>query len=217
MNYVELCANIQEICETTFTPSQLAMFTKQAEQKIYNTVQLPVLRKNTTLTFTPGNPLLTLPSDFLYSYSFAVIDFSNNSHYLLNKDTDFMAEAYPMLFSGMPGTTGIPQYYAFQDAATALVAPAPDLAYLSTLTYAAYPLSISDPLSGGTTWLGDEFDSALLNGSLVEAIRFMKGEADLIALYEKLYVQAIGLLKVLGDGKLRQDTYRSGQVRIPVS
>jgi hypothetical protein len=212
MNYVELCANIQEICETTFTPSQLAMFTKQAEQKIYNTVQLPVLRKNTTLTFTPGNPLLTLPGDFLYSFSFAVNTGMGDFVFLLNKDTDFMREAYPSASS-----TGVPQYYAFQDASTALVAPTPNVAYTSTLTYAAYPLSISDPLSGGITWLGDEFDSALLNGALVEAIRFMKGEADLIAVYEKLYVQAIGLLKVLGDGKLRQDTYRSGQVRIPVS
>ncbi len=212
MNYVELCANIQEICETTFTPSQLAMFTKQAEQKIYNTVQLPVLRKNTTLTFTPGNPLLTLPGDFLYSFSFAVNTGMGDFVFLLNKDTDFMREAYPSASS-----TGVPQYYAFQDAATAIVAPTPNVAYTSTLTYAAYPLSISDPLSGGITWLGDEFDSALLNGALVEAIRFMKGEADLIAVYEKLYVQAIGLLKVLGDGKLRQDTYRSGQVRIPVS
>jgi len=212
MNYVELCANIQEICETTFTPSQLAMFTKQAEQKIYNTVQLPVLRKNTTLTFTPGNPLLTLPGDFLYSFSFAVNTGMGDFLFLLNKDTDFMREAYPSASS-----TGVPQYYAFQDATAIFVAPTPNVAYTSTLTYAAYPLSISDPLSGGVTWLGDEFDSALLNGSLVEAIRFMKGEADLIALYEKLYVQAIGLLKVLGDGKLRQDTYRSGQVRIPVS
>jgi len=212
MNYVELCANIQEICETTFTPSQLAMFTKQAEQKIYNTVQLPALRKNVTLTFTPGSPILTLPVDFLYSFSFAVNTGMGDFVFLLNKDTDFMREAYPSASS-----TGVPQYYAFQDASTALVAPTPNVAYTSTLTYAAYPLSISDPLSGGVTWLGDEFDSALLNGALVEAIRFMKGEADLIALYEKLYVQAIGLLKVLGDGKLRQDTYRSGQVRIPVS
>lgn len=212
MNYVELCANIQEVCETTFTPSQLAMFTKQAEQKIYNTVQLPVLRQTTTLTFTAGNPLLTLPLDFLYAFSFAVNDGAGNFVFLLNKDTDFMREAYPST-----ATPGLPQYYAFQDEVTVIVAPTPDLAYTSSLTYAAYPLSISDPLSGGTTWLGEEFDSALLNGALVEAIRFMKGEADLVAMYQQLYVQAVGLIKVLGDGKLRQDTYRSGQVRMKVS
>jgi hypothetical protein len=212
MNYVELCANIQEVCETTFTPSQLAMFTKQAEQKIYNTVQLPVLRQTTTLTFTPGNPLLTLPLDFLYAFSFAVNTGMGSFEFLLNKDTDFMREAYPSA-----STTGVPQYYAFQDEITVFVAPTPNIAYTSTLTYAAYPLSISDPLSGGTTWLGDEFDSALLNGALVEAIRFMKGEADLVAMYQQLYVQAVGLIKVLGDGKLRQDTYRSGQVRMKVS
>ncbi len=212
MNYVELCANIQEVCETTFTPSQLAMFTKQAEQKIYNTVQLPVLRQTTTLTFTPGNPLLTLPLDFLYAFSFAVNTGTGSFEFLLNKDTDFMREAYPSA-----STTGVPQYYAFQDEITVFVAPTPNIAYTSTLTYAAYPLSISDPLSGGTTWLGEEFDSALLNGALVEAIRFMKGEADLVAMYQQLYVQAVGLIKVLGDGKLRQDTYRSGQVRMKVS
>ena len=212
MNYVELCANIQEVCETTFTPSQLAMFTKQAEQKIYNTVQLPVLRQTTTLTFTPGNPLLTLPLDFLYAFSFAVNTGTGSFEFLLNKDTDFMREAYPSA-----STTGVPQYYAFQDKITVFVAPTPNIAYTSTLTYAAYPLSISDPLSGGTTWLGEEFDSALLNGALVEAIRFMKGEADLVAMYQQLYVQAVGLIKVLGDGKLRQDTYRSGQVRMKVS
>lgn len=212
MNYTELCANIQEICETTFTAPQLAMFTKQAEQKIYNTVQLPVERNTATLTFTPGNPLLTLPLDFLYAYSFAVNTGMGDFVFLLNKDTDFMREAYPST-----STTGVPQYYAFQDEITAIVAPTPDIAYTTSLTYAAYPLSIADPLSGGTTWLGEEFDSALLNGALVEAIRFMKGEQDLVNMYQQLYVQAIGLLKVLGDGKLRQDTYRSGQVRMKVS
>lgn len=212
MNYVELCQNIQDICETTFTSPQLEMFTKQAEQKIYNTVQLPVLRKTAAPVFTPGVDTLTLPGDFLYSYSFAVNDGTGKFLFMLNKDTDFMREAYPS-----SATTGLPQYYAFKDAYTVIVAPTPDLAYVTSLTYSYYPLSISDPLSGGVTWLGNEFDSALLNGALVEAIRFMKGEADLLALYQQMYIQAIGLLKNLGDGKLRQDTYRSGQVRVPVS
>lgn len=212
MNYTELCQNIQDICETTFQSSQLEMFTKQAEQKIYNTVQIPALRKTAATVFAPGIDTLALPLDFLYSFSFAVNDGTGNFSFLLNKDTDFMREAYPSA-----ATTGLPKFYAFKDATTIIVAPTPGLAYTASLTYGHYPLSISDPLSGGVTWLGDEFDSALLNGALIEAIRFMKGEADLIAVYEKLYAQAIALLKVLGDGKLRQDTYRSGQVRIPVS
>jgi len=212
MNYTELCQNIQDICETTFTSPQLEMFTKQVEQKIFNTVQPPVLRKNSSPAFIPGNPLLTLPLDFLYSFSFAVNDGTGNFTFLLNKDTDFMREAYPS-----SATTGVPKFYSFQDEVTIFVAPTPALAYATDLTYAAYPLSISDPLSGGVSWLGEYFDSALLNGALVEAIRFMKGEPDLITFYEKLYVQAIGLLKVLGDGKLRQDTYRSGQFRERVS
>lgn len=212
MNYTELCQNIQDICETTFTAPQLKMFTEQAEQKIYNTVQLPALRKTAAPVFTPGVEILTLPADFLYAYSFAVNDGTGKLTFLLNKDTDFMREAYPSA-----ATTGLPQYYAFRDATTVIVAPTPTLAYVTSLTYSHYPLSISDPLSGGVTWLGEEFDSALLNGALIEAIRFMKGESDLVAMYQQLYVQAIGLLKMLGDGKLRQDTYRSGQVREKVS
>ena len=209
MNYTSLCANIQEICENTFTASQLAMFTQQAEQKIYNTVQIPALRKTSTLTLTISNPLLTIPSDYLYTFSFAVIDGSGNYQYLLNKDVDFIREAYPATAS-----TGLPKHYGNYSATQFIVGPTPSAAYSSVLNYGYYPESI---VTAGTTWLGDEFDSALLNGALVEAIRFMKGEADLIGVYDKLYVQAIGLLKILGDGKLRQDTYRSGQVRNPPS
>lgn len=212
MNYTELCQNIQDICETTFTASQLQMFTEQAEQKIYNTVQLPVLRKQASPIFTAGVDTLLLPTDFVYAYSFAVDDGTGAFRFMLNKDTDFMREAYPTA-----STTGLPQYYAFRNATTVIVAPTPALAYVTSLTYSYYPLSISDPLSGGVTWLGEVFDSALLNGALIEAIRFMKGEPDLVAMYQQLYVQAIGLLKMLGDGKLRQDTYRSGQVRTKVS
>ena len=211
MDYATLCINIQDICENEFSAGQLAMFTEQAEQKIYNTVQIPALRKNVTGTMSIGNPYLQIPSDFLYCYSLAVIDTTGEYHYLLNKDVNFIREAYPI---NNPFYYGRPKHYANFDDSSFILGPTPGVAYSAELHYGYYPQSI---VTAGTTWLGNEFDSALLNGALIEAIRFMKGEADMIAVYEKLYVQAIGLLKQLGDGKLRQDAYRSGQVRLPVS
>ena len=209
MNYTELKTNIEDICENSFTDDQLAMFTQQAEQKIYNTVQIPALRKNVTGTLSADNKYLSTPSDFLWSYSLAVVDGSGVYHFLLNKDVNFMREAYPN-----PTDTGLPKHYAYFDDNTFIVGPTPDSSYSSELHYGYYPQSI---VTAGTTWLGDEFDSALLNGALIEAIRFMKGEPDIVAMYEKLYLQAITLLKSLGDGKLREDAYRSGQFRVPVS
>lgn len=209
MNYTELKTNIEDICENSFTDDQLAMFTQQAEQKIYNSVQIPALRKNVTGTLSTNNKYLSTPSDFLWSYSLAVVDDSGNYHFLLNKDVNFMREAYPS-----PTSTGLPKHYAYFDDNTFIVGPTPDAGYTSELHYGYYPQSI---VTAGTTWLGDEFDSALLNGALIEAIRFMKGEQDIVAMYEKLYLQAITLLKGLGDGKLREDAYRSGQFRVPVS
>jgi hypothetical protein len=209
MNYTELKANIQDICENTFTDDQLAMFTQQAEQKIYNSVQIPALRKNVTGTLSNGNQYLGMPSDFLWSYSLAVIDGSGNYTFLLNKDVNFIREAYPNN-SG----TGLPKHYAYFDDDSFMLGPTPDAAYSMELHYGYYPQTI---VTAGTTWLGDEFDSALLNGALVEAIRFMKGEPDIVANYEKMFGLSIGLLKNLGDGKLREDTYRSGQFRTPVS
>jgi hypothetical protein len=208
MNYTELKTNIQDICEQTFTDAQLAMFTEQAEQKIYATVELPALRKNQTGTMTSGNKYLTMPSGMLYVYSLAVITAGSYS-YLLNKDVNFMREAYPD-----PSSTGVPKHYAIFDQNTFILGPTPNSSYSAEIHFGYYPESI---VTAGTTWLGNEFDSALLNGALVEAIRFQKGEPDLVASYEKLYVQAIALLKNLGDGKLRQDMYRDGQVRVKVA
>ena len=208
MNYTELKTNVQDICENTFTDDQLAMFTEQAEQKIYNAVQIPALRKNVTGTVTGSNTYLTVPTDFLYVYSLAVVDSSGNYHFLLNKDVNFVREAYP---AATP--TGLPKHYAVFDETTFLLGPTPDSSYVTELHYGYYPESI---VTAGTSWLGTEFDSALLNGALVEAIRFMKGEPDLVALYDKMYVTSMSLLKVLGDGKLRSDTYRSGQSRMEV-
>jgi len=208
MNYTELKTNVQDICENTFTDDQLAMFTEQAEQKIYNAVQIPALRKNVTGTVTGSNTYLTVPTDFLYVYSLAVVDSSGDYHFLLNKDVNFVREAYP---AATP--TGLPKHYAVFDETTFLLGPTPDSSYVTELHYGYYPESI---VTAGTSWLGTEFDSALLNGALVEAIRFMKGEPDLVALYDKMYVTSMSLLKVLGDGKLRSDTYRSGQSRMEV-
>ena len=209
MNYTELKTNIQDICENTFTDDQLAMFTEQAEQKIYNSVQIPELRRNQTGNVTSGNKYLIYPTDMLYVFSLALTDNDGNFQYLLDKDVNFVREAYPN-----PSTTGLPKYYAFFDDTAFILGPTPDSNYVAELHYGYYPESI---VTAGTTWLGDEFDSALLNGALIEAIRFLKGEPDMVALYEKLYTQAIVLLKNLGDGKMRQDAYRSGQVRKEVS
>ncbi len=216
MNYADLCTNIADICENQFTADEYKLFTQQTEQRIYNTVQLPSLRKNVTGALTSGNKYLSAPLDFLSSFSLAVINPTTSAYtYLLNKDVNFIREAYPT-----PSDTGTPKYYAVfgprSDLATELsfiVGPTPDAAYSAELHYYYYPESI---VTAETTWLGDNFDSALLNGTLVEAIRFMKGEQDMVKLYQDMYIQAITLLKNLGDGKLRQDAYRSGQVRTQV-
>jgi hypothetical protein len=216
MNYAALCANIQDITENTFTADQLAMFTQQAEQKIYNTVQIANLRKNVTGATTSTNKYLSCPTDFLSVYSMAVVNATGEYTYLLNKDVNFIREAYPT-----PTSTGLPKYYAIfgpnstdVNELSFMLGPTPDAAYTMELHYFYYPPSI---VTAGTSWLGDNFDSALLNGALVEAIRFMKGEPDIIANYEKLYLLSVQLLKQLGDGKQRQDAYRSGQYRQPVS
>jgi hypothetical protein len=208
MNYAALTANIQDICETTFTADQLAMFTEQAEQGIYNTVQLPALRKSVSGTVTLNNAYLDAPTDFLWSYSLAVVDGDGNYSYLINKDVNFIREAYPKATS-----IGVPKHYAYFNEASFIVGPTPDASYTVELHYGYYPESI---VTAGTTWLGNEFDSALLNGALVQAIRFMKGEPDLVEMYRTLYAQAMALLRNLGAGKLREDAYRSGQFRVSV-
>ena len=217
MNYAELKTNIADICENEFTADQYAMFTQQAEQKIYNTVQLANLRKNVTGTLTASNKYLAAPNDFLSVYSLAIYPAAGgNYEFLLDKDVNFIRQAYPN-----PATTGKPKHYAIfgpqsndVNELTFILGPTPDATYNAELHYYYYPESI---VTAGETWLGENFDSALLNGALVEAIRFMKGEADMVKLYQDMYMQAIALLKNLGDGKQRQDAYRDGQVRIKVS
>lgn len=208
MNYTQLKIAIQDYCENTFTDSQLATFTEQAEQKIYNSVQISALRKNATSNCTIGNSYITAPQDYLSVFSFAVIDPVNGYQYMLNKDVNYIREAYPS-----PSSTGLPLYYAFFDQNTFIIGPTPNAAYTVELHYFYYPESI---VTAGTTWLGNEFDSALLNGALVEAITFMKGEEDMVKLYLERYNSAMDLLKNLGDAKQRMDAYRDGQLRLPV-
>jgi len=209
MNYTELKTNIEDICESSFTDAQLAMFTEQAEQKIYNTVQIPALRRNVTGAVTINNKYLTMPTDFLYTYSLALVDADGGYNYLINKDVNFIREAYPT-----PTSVGFPKHYAYFDDSSFILGPTPSGNYTAELHYGYYPPSI---VTAGTTWLGEEFDSALMNGALIEAIRFLKGEPDVVQNYEKMYLQSVTLLKGLGDGKLREDAYRSGQFRVPVS
>lgn len=216
MNYVELKENIARICENEFTEEEYALFAQQAEQRIYNTVQMANLRQNVTGTLSANNKYLSAPADFLSTYSLAVIKPTGEYEYLLNKDVNFIRQAYPR-----PTDTGLPKHYAIfgpQSNATNelsfILGPTPNSNYTVELHYYYYPESI---VTAGETWLGDNFDSALLNGALVEAIRYMKGEPDMVKLYQDMYVQAIALLKNLGDGKQRMDAYRDGQVRLPVN
>lgn len=202
----------------TFTSTeQINTFITQAEQRIYNTVQFPSLRKNVTGTISLNNKYLSCPSDFLSTYSMAVINADGSYGYLLNKDVNFIRESYPN-----PTDTGTPAYYALfgplstnETELSFILGPTPDAAYSVELHYFFYPESITTTASG-TTWLGDNLDSVLLYGSLVEGYTFLKGEPDIIAFYEKKYQDALVLAKRLGDGLERQDAYRSGQARVPV-
>lgn len=216
LTYSQLVQQIEDITENTYETQDINGFIERAEQLIYNTVQLASLRKNVIGSTTSGNKYLSTPSDFLSAYSLALVRPNGEYLYLLNKDVNFIREAYPT-----PSDTGFPKHYAifgptttFPNELSLILGPTPDDDYVAELHYFYYPESI---VTAGTSWLGDNFDSALLNGSLVEAIRFMKGEQDMVALYEKLYLQAITLLKQLGDGKQRMDAYRDGQFRERVS
>lgn len=207
MTYIELCARVQEIVENTFTDEQLALFCQQTEQKAFNTVQPPVLRANVTGAVSQNNPYLSGPPGFLYVFSMAVIRADGSYEYLLNKDVNYIREAYPF-----PPTTGQPKAYAQFDADTFILGPTPDTNYSVELHYAKYPESI---VTAGTSWLGDNMDSVLLNGMCLEAARFLQMDADIITLYGKMFDGAVADLKQLADAKLRQDTYRTGQVRLP--
>ena len=234
MNYSELSAAIQTYTENTFpavtladsstvsSTAQINRFIEQAEQRIYNTVQFPSLRKNVTGTITASNKYLSCPDDFLAPYSLAVFPYGGGDYiFLLNKDVNFIREAYPSSTD-----TGTPKYYALfgptvsgvtiSNELSFILGPTPDTAYSAELHYYYYPESITT-VASGQTWLGDNFDTVLLYGSLVEAYSYMKGEADLLSLYDTKYKEALALAKRLGDGMERQDAYRSGQYRQAVT
>ncbi len=209
MNYTELVAEIESFSENTFETADIDQIIVNAEQRIYNAVQLPALRKNVTGSLTVDVAYLSMPSDFLSVYSLAIISSTGVYTYLLNKDVNFIRECYPD-----PTDTGAPVHYSFFDADTVLVGPTPDESYATELHYFYYPESI---VTATTTWLGDNFETVLLNAALFEAATFMKQDKEMLDLYESRYVQSLALLKNLGDGKLRQDTYRSGQTRAAVA
>jgi hypothetical protein len=210
LTYSQLVAQIQDYTENTFTTTDINTFIQQAEQRIYNTVQLPALRKNVTGTMTSGNKYLTIPSDWLSTFSMAVINSANEYLYLLNKDVNFIRQSFPDTDSDF---YGVPQYYAVFNNTSFILGPTPDNNYAVELHYFYYPESI---VTAGSSWLGNNFSSALLYGALLEAYTYMKGEKDVLDNYRNRYDEAMLLLKQLADGKDRQDAYRSGQVRYPV-
>jgi len=193
---------------TLTSTEQINTFIQEAEQRIYNMVQLLDLRKNVTGNVTSGNKYLSVPSDWLANFSLAVIDADGNYEYLLDKDVSYIRQAFPN-----PNDTGFPTHYAFFDENSYILGPTPDDDYQVELHYFYYPPSI---VTAGTSWLGDNFDSVLLYGSLLEAYTFMKGEAEIISNYQQRYGEALAMLKQLGEGKNRQDMYRTPQIRQPV-
>jgi len=208
MNYNQLVAEIQSYTENVFSTTDVNTFITQAEQRIANAVQLPASFQYSTLTTSIGVATLTLPADYLATFSVALQLPSGAQAYLLNKDFTFLREAFPTT------ATGQPQYYALSQAYEITLAPIPGAVYPVNIAYYGYPDSITLP--AGTSWLGDNFSSVLLYGSLVEAYLFMKGDADILAAYDKQFKEAMALLKQLIDAKNRQDTFRSDQVRYPV-
>jgi hypothetical protein len=216
VNYAQLVVAVSDYTENTFQTTDMNTFIQQAEQRIYNTIQFPSLRKNVTGVTATGNKYLACPGDFLSVYSMAVYPTGGEYSYLLNKDVNFIREAYPQ-----PTDTSTPKYYALfgpqstnEAELTFILGPTPDAVYNVELHYFYYPASI---VTAVNTWLGDNFDTVLLYATLVEAYTFMKGEQDMMALYDGKYKEALALAKRLGDGLERQDSYRSGQYRQAVT
>jgi len=216
LTYAQLVTAVSDYTQNTFDTTDMNTMIQQAEQRIYNTVQLANLRKTSSTALTPSVNTFNAPTDLLSVYSFAVINASGNYVYLLNKDPAFMQEAYPN-----PATTGIPKHYALNGPSSPvtqlqfILGPTPSSALVTNLSYFMMPESI---VTATTTWLGEHFSSALLYGTLCEAGVYMKSGMDdgMYKLYQERYVQAIALLKNLGDGKQQTDSYRT-ETRIAVS
>jgi hypothetical protein len=210
MNYAQLVTAIENYTESTESVfvAQIPTFVQLAEERIYNAVQIPAIRRNVTGRVTTGDKYLSLPTDYLATFSLAVVDSDGNQQFLLDKDVNFIRQAYPN-----PVDSGVPKYYGQFAPYTFILGPTPDQNYEVELHQYYYPESI---VTAGTSWIGDNFETVLLYGSLREAVIFQKGEQDMVAYYEKMYMESLALLKNLGDGKLRRDAYRSGQIRLPV-
>lgn len=211
MNYSTLVTLIQQYCESTESSfvANIPTFVQLAEERVYNTVQIPAIRRNQIGTLSANNKYLTMPSDWLATFSLAVINPDGSQEFMLDKDVNFIRQSYPS-----PTDTGKPQYYAIFDKNTFILGPTPDAAYSVEMHYYYYPESI---VTAGTTWLGDNYETVLLYGSLREAYTYLKGEQDMMAYYEQKYQEAMQQLMRLGDGLNRRDSYRSGQVRTPVT
>ena len=206
MNYTELTAAIKDYTNNTETNFVAAIptFVKQAEQRIYRSVNLPVNRKNVAGTVTDGNAYLAMPTDFLFPLSLAITS-SSNQIFLLNKDANFIRSTYPN-----SSTEGTPKYYGIFASDTFIVGPTPDADYVTELHYYYQPASI---VSSTTSWLGTNADTALLYGALIEAYTYMKGDPDMMQLYQQRYQEAVGLLKLQSEGRMTGDEYRDGTIR----
>tara|TARA_R100000231_G_scaffold135343_1_gene109695 strand:- start:1685 stop:2326 length:642 start_codon:yes stop_codon:yes gene_type:complete len=210
MTYAELKSLIQnylENTESTFV-TDLPQIIQQAENRILRTVKLPVFRKNVSGTLTSGNEYLATPTDFLSNYSLSFTS-SSKQTFLLFKDVNFIREAYPNR-----ATTSAPKHYALFDNSSFIVGPTPDSNYTVELHYFYSPESITAGADSGTTWLSTNAKNTLLYGSILEGYTYMKGEPDLMALYEKRYEQALARLKELGEAENTRDQYRDDQYRI---
>ncbi len=209
MNYSELNSAIQNYCQNTETSfvSNIPVFVKQAEDRIYRSVNLPVSRKVSTGTLTSSNQYLTYPTDMLVPLSLAVTDSSGDEQYLIFKDQNFIAQSYPDT-----ADTAFPKHYAIYDSVKFILGQTPNSNYAYQLNYFYKPESI---VTASTTWLGDNADSVLLYGSLIEAYTYMKGDPDIMGLYNSRYQEALGLLKVQAEGRMTVDEYRDGTIRVP--
>ena len=210
MNYAQLTQAILDYTESyeqTFIDN-VPLFVQQCEERVYNAVQIPAIRKNQTGNFTQSDKYLALPSDYLASFSMAVILADGSQEFLIDKDVNFIRQAYPS-----PTDEGVPRYYAQFEPYTYIIGPTPDANYNVELHYYYYPQSI---VTAGTSWLGDNFETVLLYGSLREAVIFQKGESDMVTYYESKYQESLALLRELGDGKDRRSAYRDGQLKLPV-
>jgi len=213
MTYTELVAQIQSYTENEYSTVDVNTFITQAENRIFNGVNIPDLRRNDTGTITAANKYLNVPTDWLATYSLAVIDNATNEYtFLINKDVNFIRESFPDTDTPFFGK---PEYYAVFDDTTFILGPTPDIGYGAELHYFFYPESITTAASG-TSWLGDNYSSVLLYGSLLEAATYLKSNADTITNYTNRYQEAMNGLMGLGEGKNTRDAYRSGQARIPV-